>query len=87
MAASPGPGELIDELGGHPSRVLGLELALGVDQDRWLLAACLLSQRGGEARALEAFRALNARGLGPPPRGAGAPPCGRGGAPPPPHYL
>ncbi len=73
MAASPGPGELIDELGGHPSRVLGLELALGVDQDRWLLAACLLSQRGGEARALEAFRALNARGLATPESVAEAP--------------
>ena len=73
MAASPGPRELVDLFGGHPSQVLGLELALGGDQDRWLLAACLLSQRGGEARALEGFRVLMARDLSAPERVAEAP--------------
>lgn len=66
----PGPRELVEHFGGHPSDLLGLDLTREADLDRWLLAACLLSQPGGEARALAAFRALITGGLaaiqGPP---------------------
>lgn len=68
MTQIPGARELVEQLGGHPSGILGLELTHPADVDRWLLAACLLSQRGGEARALAALRALLAAGL----RGPGA---------------
>ena len=68
MTQIPGARELVEQLGGHPSGMLGLELTRPADVDPWLLAACLLSQRGGEARALAVFRALLDAGL----RGPGA---------------
>jgi len=58
MTAAPCARELVEHLGGHPSGSLGLTLEHPDDVDRWLLAACLLSQPGGEDRALRAFRAL-----------------------------
>ena len=68
MTVPPHARELVEQFGGHPSGLLGLVLDRPDDADRWLLAACLLSQRGGEDRALEAFRALRVADLpGPGP--------------------
>lgn len=49
---------LLDRIGGHPARVLGLDLDAPGDRERWFVAACLLAGRAGEERALAAFRAL-----------------------------
>ena len=56
-------GTVVEQLGGHPSRALGLDLANDSGRFRWLVAACLLSVRGAEERASTAYRGLEARGL------------------------
>ena len=58
--------EIVARLGGHPARALGLDLGAPADRDRWLVAATLLSLRGGEAAALAAFRDLQEAGLDSP---------------------
>jgi hypothetical protein len=50
---------LLDRVGGHPARALGLDLDHPSDRTRWFVAACLLAGRAGEKRALAAFRALD----------------------------
>jgi endonuclease III len=65
---------LVDRLGGHPAAALGLDLARDADVARWLVAACLLSGPGDEARATEAWRALAAAGWPGPQELAGAAP-------------
>jgi hypothetical protein len=54
---------LIGQLGGHASAELGLDLDEAADVGRWFVAACLLSGRGDEPAALDAWRALAEAGL------------------------
>lgn len=54
--------EIVGRLGGHPAARLGLDLEDDGDAFRWLAAACLLSGRVSEERALEAWHALDAEG-------------------------
>jgi hypothetical protein len=55
---------LLEKLGGHPVSALGLDLERPGDIERWFIAACLLSSRAAEERALGAARALSEAGLG-----------------------
>jgi len=57
------PREIVERLGPHPARALGLDLDDEADLFRWLVLACLLGGRGSEEQALAAFRALEAEGL------------------------
>lgn len=74
MEREPGGIEgLVGRLGGHPAQALGLDLQEG-DLGAWWVAACLLSARGREETALEAFRGLAARDLAHPQALAAADP-------------
>jgi len=64
---------LLDQLGGHPARTLGLDLDAPEDRARWFVAACLLAGRIPEERALEAFRALEGARCATPEQISGAP--------------
>jgi hypothetical protein len=59
----PSPADLVRRFGGHPAAALGLDLEGESGLFGWLAAACLLSGRSGEERALAAFRALAAEDL------------------------
>jgi hypothetical protein len=63
--------EVVERLGGHPARALGLDLDRPEDRDRWLVAAALLSLRIDEAKALAAARGLAEAGLDTPAALAG----------------
>jgi endonuclease III len=58
-----GPRALVELLGPHPVRQLGLDLDSEEGLARWLLAASLLGGRAGESAGLEAVRRLAAAGL------------------------
>jgi len=64
--------ELVERLGPHPVTTLGIDLDAAGGPERWLLAACLLAERGSQASALEAARRLAASGLGDPVACVGA---------------
>ncbi len=51
---------LIETLGGHPARALGLDLDSDGDRARWLFAARLASERDSEATVRKAFLRLDA---------------------------
>jgi hypothetical protein len=68
-------GTLVQRMGGHPLSELRLgDLESDEGLGRWLVAACLLSGRVDEGRALEAYRRLDALGLTDPGRLATAEP-------------
>jgi hypothetical protein len=70
----PSPADIVRRLGVHPAAALGLDLGCEEGLFGWLAAACLLSGRGGEERALAAFRALAAEDLLRPEATAGPEP-------------
>lgn len=55
--------ELVARLGAHPAAALRIDLDREAGRRGWLVAACLLSGRGGEAHAGEAHAALARAGL------------------------
>jgi len=65
---------VVERLGGHAAGELGLDLGDAADRTRWLVAACLLSERVGEDAARDAWRRLAAQGLDAPERLAASEP-------------
>lgn len=59
--------QLVERLGGHPMRTLGIDPESAGGAERWLVAACLLTGRVDEAISQRAYRALAEAGL-PAPR-------------------
>lgn len=57
---------LVERLGGHPAARLGIDLEREEGRRTWLVAACLLSVRGGEARAEAGVTALARAGMADP---------------------
>ena len=55
--------ELVERLGGHPAARFGIDLEREAGRGTWLVAACLLSVRGGETRAGAGIAALARAGL------------------------
>ena len=66
-ASGPAVG-VVERLGGHPARDLHLDLDDAADRARWLVAACLLAERGGEEAGRDAWRRLASAGLDAPER-------------------